>query len=104
MACFSVARTIAWKILGAVKTGLLWIVRSIVDPQGEIREILNDPEKSKCMKAIGVIGVVATAIIGALILSIGTAGTGPVGMGTATAGVVVASIAVRRQPRDRGSL
>lgn len=103
MACFNVANAVAMKVFQAIRKGLLWIRKAIVDPQGQIREILDDPEKSNCVKALGVIGVVATAIIGTLIIAFGVVEVGPLGVGAAAvSAAAAASVAVRKAPaRDR---
>lgn len=99
MVFLDVARAFAKKIFEAIKAALLWLRRSVHDPQGEINRILEDPKKSSSEKAIGVIGVVATAIVGTLILAFGISEIGPYGVGAAAAGAgAVAIIAMRTMP------
>lgn len=100
MACFNVATTIAYKIFKAIQKSLLWIKRAIVDPQGEIKKILEDSQKSNPAKALGVIGVVATAIVGALLLACGIAEGGPYGAGAAAIGAIASAMLRRQAPHD----
>lgn len=98
---FNVARSIAQNIFIAIQHSLLWIKRAITDPQGEIKKILDDPEKSDSGKALGMVGVVATTIVAALLLACGIAEVGPYGAGAAAIDAIASSIFQRQAPPDQ---
>lgn len=61
--CFKVAKDVASRILVAILESFLWVVKSIMDPKGEIRNVLDDPEKPSQEKVLKIVGVIALAIL-----------------------------------------
>lgn len=64
-------KNVGAKIAEAIVNGLRWLIDALMDPAGEIKDLINDPEISTAQKILGVAAIVASFIFTVLILRSG---------------------------------